>query len=330
MTENNVNSPPLSPKHKFIIRHVLGEDIEISDNSISSHKTIFPIINGVIKFRTDSGYATSFAKQWNKFQLNQYDSVNGTNLYRDRYLRETRWAPRGLDGEFVLEAGCGAGAFTCHLLKTGCNLVAIDYGHAVDIAKKHNCSDRGIFAQADILDMPFVENCFDRVFCHGVIQHTPNPKETFKALTRVLKPGGKISIDVYIKDGRVETWKAKYLWRWLSTRVSQDKLMSFLEFFIPYYLPFDTIIKKIPQRPNALHILGRYLGAVIPCMNYWYTTLTKEEKINWAVMNTFDALSPKYDNPVKLEEVQKWFEDEQYENFVVRLGGNGVVGNGVK
>ena len=41
----------------------------------------------VIRFREDSGYNDSFALQWTKFQLNQYDSTNGTicrvqkNLY---------------------------------------------------------------------------------------------------------------------------------------------------------------------------------------------------------------------------------------------------------
>lgn len=132
--------------------------------------------DGVIRFREDSGYNDSFALQWTKFQLNQYDSANGTSLYHDRYVRETGWPDAGLGGELILEAGCGAGAFTCHLAGTGADLVCFDYSAAVDVSAEHNGDGRIVFAQADILEMPFSEEVFDRVFCHGVLQHTPDPQ----------------------------------------------------------------------------------------------------------------------------------------------------------
>jgi len=282
-----------------------------------------PYRNGVLRVREDSGYATSFAKQWRQFQLNQYDRHNGTNLYRDRFLRETGWPESGLDGELILEAGCGAGAFTCHLAATGAELVSFDYSAAVDVAYKHNANARTVFMQADLLDMPFRSESFDRVFCHGVLQHTPDPAAGFRELHRCLKPGGRISFDVYLKDGRVETWKAKYLWRWLTIRMNQDLLMAILERFLPIWLPFDTVMKRIP-------VVGRFLGAVIPCMNYFWSDLSREEKVRWAIMNTFDALAPKYDLPVRMSEVRDWFVEAGYKEFEVRAGGNGVVGNGVR
>lgn len=306
-----------------LLLDIFGNNCKINNDKIIINNNEIPITNEIIRFRPDSGYALSFSKQWNKYQINQYDRNNGTSLYRDRYRKETNWPTRGLDGELILEAGCGAGAFTCHLLETGAKLISFDYSGAVDVAKAHNQSNRAIFIQADILDMPFLENRFDRVFCHGVIQHTPNPKQAFSALTKMVKPGGKISIDVYLKDRRIDTWKAKYLWRWLTTRIDPDRLMAFLETAIPIWLPFDTLIKKIP-------IFGRYLGSIIPCMNYFWTDLSHEEKIQWAIMNTFDALSPKYDKPASLREVDSWFKNSGYEKYEVRRGGNGVVGNGIK
>lgn len=282
-----------------------------------------PWDGGVLRFREDSGYNYSFELQWKRFQLNQYDANNSTTLYRDRYVQMTGWPTSDLDQELVLEAGCGAGAFTCHLVATGADLVSVDYSRAVDVAAEHNKNARAVFAQADIMDLPFRERCFDRVFCHGVLQHTPDPSGAFHALDRCLRPGGYMSIDIYAKDGRIETYKAKYIWRPIATRINPRKLMAFLQRFIPLWLPCDTLIKRIP-------FFGRYLGSIIPCMNYSYTKLSSEQKKQWAIMNTFDALAPSYDNPARVEEVRQWFEQAGYCEVRVRNLDGIVHGTGTK
>ncbi len=278
----------------------------------------------ILRFRRDEGYNSSFALQWKAFRQTQYDDANGTTLTRDRYRRETGWPERGLEGELILEAGCGAGRFTRILAETGADLVAFDYSSAVDVSAENNghCSNVA-FAQADILDLPFREGAFDRVFCHGVLQHTPDPRAAFLALARMVRPGGRISVDVYHKDGKIRPWKSKYLWRPWTTRMKPEWLFSFLQWFIPKWLPIDAVIKRIP-------ILGTYLGAIVPCWNYFYTSLPKDLKIQWAIMDTFDALAPTYDIPVTLDEVRGWFRECGFRDFEVREGGNGVVGNGVR
>jgi len=139
----------------------------------------------------------------------------------------------------------------------------------------------------------------------------------------MLRPGGRITIDVYLKDGKIRPYKSKYLWRPVTTRIAPQRLLRILEWFIPKWLPIDTIIKRVP-------VLGNYLGAIVPCWNYFYTDLSKEEQVQWAIMDTFDALAPTYDNPVTIEQVETWFRHCDYSEFEVREGGNGVVGNGLK
>jgi hypothetical protein len=102
-----------------------------------------------------------------------------------------------------------------------------------------------------------------------------------------------------------------------------DRLMAFLEWFIPKWLPVDTLIKRIP-------ILGNYFGAVIPCWNYFRTGLSPADKVRWAVMDTFDALAPAYDLPANRDEVMGWFKAAGYVDFEVHEGGTGLVGNGIK
>jgi SAM-dependent methyltransferase len=167
-----------------------------------------PVRGGIARFRADDGYNAAFAQQWKAFAREQIDAANGTGLTRERVLRETRWDLDSMAGELVLEAGCGAGRFTEILAATGCDLVSLDYSSAVEVAADNNARFPNVaFAQADILDLPFPDAVFDRVFCHGVLQHTPDPAAAFRALDRVLKPGGRMSFDVYLKDGTVQVWK---------------------------------------------------------------------------------------------------------------------------
>ena len=94
-----------------------------------------------------------------------------------------------------------------------------------------------------------------------------------------------------------------------------------LQWFIPKWLPFDTVIKSIP-------FFGKYLGAIIPCWNYHYLDLPKKLQVDWAIMDTFDALAPAYDKPVSLKEVRRWFELNELKEIDVFQGSNGIVGNG--
>jgi SAM-dependent methyltransferase len=316
--------PAFSETQREILSSALGGEAWAESACLSTSDMSWPIDGGVVRFRREDGYNSSFAKQWKAFQITQYDDYNKTTLTRARYLKETGWPDSGLEGELILEAGCGAGRFTRLLAATDARVLSFDYSTAVEVSREQNGQFGNVaFAQADILAMPFAENSFDRVFCHGVIQHTPDPAAAFRALNRVLRPNGKLSFDVYHRDGRIRPWKSKYIWRPITTRMDPDRLMAILEWFIPKWLPLDTLIKRIP-------ILGNYLGAVIPCWNYFYTDLPAADQVRWGVMDTFDALAPAYDLPVSRDEVVAWFKAAGYVDFEVHEGGTGLVGNGIK
>lgn len=276
---------------------------------------------GIFRFRENSGYNESFAIQWNRFKTNQIDAINGTHLSMQR-VAETGWRLADLRDRKVLEAGCGSGRFTRIFAEAHANLVSFDYSRAVDACRENNGHFTNVtFLQCDIFEMPFRPAAFDYVFCHGVLQHTPDPKAAFMALAKLVKPNGQLSVDVYRKDGLIRPWKSKYLWRPLTTRITPRSLLRFLEWFIPKWLPIDTFVKRIPS-------VGMYLGSIIPCWNYYYTNLSYEQKLAWAIMDTFDALAPTYDIPVRLEDVRDWFDELGWKDVEVRPGGNGVVGNG--
>ena len=114
----------------------------------------------------------------------------GFKLSEDRFFNETKWE-RNLEGQLILEAGCGSGRFMEHAVKTGADVISFDYSNAVEANYKSNGNNKNLLIiQANIFNMPFKDNTFDKVFCFGMLQHTPNPKKAFFELIRVLKTGG--------------------------------------------------------------------------------------------------------------------------------------------
>lgn len=312
-----------SLRFAILDRTIVGFECE-ADSAM--HKGIKLIIeNGIVRLRQKERYCASFALQWHEFQKDQYYTHNSTDLYHRRYLKETGWPDDGsIKGELIMEAGCGAGAFSQHIMSSGADLLSFDYNTPVFAANNHDRDGRVAYCQADILDMPFEVKSFDKVFCHGVLYNTPDPKGAFPNLCGMVKPGGRISVDVYKKDFKIAQWKSKRLLRWLTTRINQQRLLRILKWYIPKRLPIDTMIKKISY-------IGGILGSVVPCWNYFRRKeLSKEQLVTWAIMDTFDSLAPKYDIPASLSEVCQWFKAAGFEDVEVREGGYGVVGNGRK
>ncbi|MBF0518700.1 MAG: methyltransferase domain-containing protein [Nitrospirae bacterium] len=318
-------SPVTKEKYTLAADEVSGDRIKAGYLLDAKSNEKVEISNFIPRFTKNQDYTETFGYQWNVFRKTQLDSSNLTDLSHKRFYEGTKWIPDEMKGDKILEAGCGAGRFTEILLKTGAMVYSFDYSNAVDVCYENNLNDRLCAFQGDIFNIPFPNNYFDRVFCYGVLQHTPNPRAAFYSLVRALKPGGKVSVDCYLKDGQVQPWKSKYIWRPITTKMDKKLLIKILRAYIPVWFPVDTVIKKIP-------FWGRFMGSVIPCWNYTGRVKEYSDLIEWAVMDTFDALAPKYDLPQRFEDVLEWFQNspDKLHSIDVFLGGNGIVGNAVK
>lgn len=277
------------------------------------------------RFAGESSYADSFGEQWNRYRRTQLDSRNGTTLTRDRFRSGTGWEEEDLRGNRILEAGCGAGRFTEIMLGAGAEVYAVDMSAAVDACLGNNGPHPRLHVvQADLFALPFEGGFFDKVFCYGVLQHTPDPKKAFLALTRFVKPGGEIAVDVYRRTPWITRWTAKYWYRPITRRMPRDLLRRIVEWYVPRWIPIDNFLQRVP-------VLKRAVPAIIPCWNYTGILPLDEKQIReWAVLDTFDALSPRYDNPQTIKDVASWFEEAGLADIRVRPGGNGILGNGRK
>ncbi|MFJ7244870.1 methyltransferase domain-containing protein [Kitasatospora sp. NPDC098652] len=104
-------------------------------------------------------------------------------------------------GSRVLEAGCGVGAQTAHLLTASPGVLLT----AADISARSLARARARIATAapaaqvtwhhgDLHRLPFPDGAFDHVFLCFVLEHLPDPTAGLAALRRVLRPGGTITV----------------------------------------------------------------------------------------------------------------------------------------
>jgi 2-polyprenyl-3-methyl-5-hydroxy-6-metoxy-1,4-benzoquinol methylase len=179
-----------------VVEHIVGE--EVLSGALVGESDRFPIVGGIPRFCHAENYTRTFGYQWTVFSTAQLDSrARWGNVSERRLFAETEW-PRRMDGNRILEAGCGMGRFTEVLARTGAAVFAFDSSAAVESNRTNNGSLGNVhFAQADIYAPPYEKESFDRILCVGVIQHCPSPRRAFETLVPFLKPGGEIVIDVY-------------------------------------------------------------------------------------------------------------------------------------
>ncbi len=298
---------------------------DIVEGTLESANGTVPIRGSIPRFIAQPGYLTSFGEQWNRYRRTQIDKFNGTTLSRDRFFSGTGWTAADLRGQSILEVGCGAGRFTQVMLDAGADVVSLDASAAVNACWTNNGpNDRLTVVQADIFEMPFAPNSFDRVFCYGVLQHTPDVGRAFQALVRPLRSGGEIAVDFYRSTPWVYRWTAKYWYRGITKRMAPDTLRRLVEWYVPRWLPIDTWCGRQP-------VLRRLVPALVPCWNYsGIMNLSPDLIEQWAVLDTFDALSAYYDKPQTRRRVRRMFEADGLADINVRVGGNGILGNARK
>jgi len=284
---------------------------------------VFPIIKGIPRFVSAENYASSFGLQWNTFRKTQLDSYTNTTISRDRLSRILG----GLDwlkGKTVLEAGCGAGRFSEVLLEAGALLYSLDLSSAVEAAKV-NCSHFSShhICQASILAMPFLPESFDVVICIGVIQHTPNPEECITALTRMVKPGGKLFIDHYAPGFPMPLMR-RILRNFLLGK-NPEYCMHFCTKLRNLLWPLHVYL-HINQRKRFFGIMYHLFYRFSPIVDHQnaYSQLSLEILREWALLDTHDLLTDVYKHLRTTEQISKSLVDNGLDVIRCVYAGNGV------
>lgn len=308
-----------------LINPVTGKPLHKNGNAyVDSDGNTFPIVNGAVRIVQETNYTESFGFQWNKFQQTQIDRDNRNSTQsKERFFAVTGWDKEDLSGKNVLEVGSGAGRFSQVVLdETKATLYSVDYSDAVSANFRNNGhhGDRLKLFQASVYEMPFPDKSFDKVFCFGVLQHTPDFRKSVQSLIAKAKPGTEVAVDFYPINGWWTKINAKYMFRPITKRWSHEKLLRKIERnadrLINLYFFFDKIK------------LGKIFNRFLPVCDIKGTLpagLSKEELREWVILDTFDMFSPEHDHPQRIATVAKWFRESGMEvtfEGTVRFGTN--------
>jgi SAM-dependent methyltransferase len=193
--------------------------------------------------------------------------------------------PADLDGKTVLDAGCGGGRLTKELGKYGAYVVGIDIATSVDRIMNHDHPELNVdIIQADITAPPFPDASFEYVFCKLALNFVPDPAETFKTLSRLVKPGGKFFISLPDKADPAFSLRVKEKLRF-TTRTPK-----WLLFYLCWALaPVFWFGRRLHKRPtNSLRT------NVFLLFNAWHSSFTlhaRQEIVGWFQEDEFDQIT---------------------------------------
>ncbi len=313
--------PTSGSRLKVEAQETLGEEIVSGFLVADGTGERYPIVAGIPRFVPPGNYAETFGFQWRRFARTQLDSVSGHPISADRFWRATAWTPGELRDQWILDVGCGAGRFAEIALHAGGRVVAVDASTAVE-ACYTNLRKAGSISviQADCYSLPFRKGVFPFVYCLGVLQHTPDPGKAFAAIAEMVAPGGRLCVDVYERSWK--TWgHPKYWLRPLTARMDRITLFRVLEAVVPR-------LRRLSSRLGRVPAVGPGLRRLVPVANYEGVLPLRQDQLDeWALLDTFDWLSPAYDRPQTAVVLHTWFEKARFQDIEIVRAGH-LVGRG--
>lgn len=191
---------------------------------------------------------------------NNYMALDNVPL--GRYLREPRYDFLFKDVEFLLEVGCGKGGVARAFVenrKITPFCVDLAYGSMRHVREAPIKAD-GVLGSN--LRLPLADNIADMVVSYGVIHHTPDPLRCFSELVRVLKPGGRLLLNVYNWDNLYRSLyfffspPFKAIRHLFGKRIGDIILKSTV--FIPYHLSLWLVLGLVQGKWRFPEIAESY------------------------------------------------------------------------
>lgn len=313
----------------FEVRAEREQDGEIFEGSLQCRgcQASFPVIRGIPRFlppelsSAKRATAAAFGYEWTHYaELTEADRQEFLDWIKP--LDETVFANR-----VVLDGGCGKGRHLFLAAKFGAaDAIGIDLSDAVESAYRNTRHlPNAHVIQADIYNLPLASP-FDFAYSIGVLHHLPDPKQGFLGLVEKLKPGGRIAIWVYGKEGN----------RWIELLVDPirihvtSRLPKFITRVISFLisLPLYAALKLVYLPVHRIRGLAP-LKKILPYADY--LSAISGYSFSENMWNVFDQLVAPTAFYISQDEVEDWFATAKLERVeITARNSNSWRGTGVK
>ena len=188
--------------------HLDGEEHSLQPSSFGSSRT--KITHGRIMRCTSCGFGfrqvrsspREMADLYRNMDVGVYESeASGRSATAARHMRIVSRFGRNHYGR-ILDVGCASGFFLREARNAGWSVAGVEpsevlYSHAVATLRADAEIHCSILEQAN-----FAPESFDAVTLWDVLEHVPEPVEFMKTCAALLKPGGKLFLNVPDLDSR--------------------------------------------------------------------------------------------------------------------------------
>ncbi len=240
-----------------------------------------------------------FGEQWN------YDSVND-GFYASVDLLQDMLGPlmeaKDFKGSKIADIGSGTGRIVKMLLEArAAHVTAVEPSDAANAIPENLAAHEGKF---DIIhgrgEKVPGDSSYDFVTNIGVIPFIPEPKPVMDASFNALKPGGKVIVWMYSKEGIGLYRILLTALRSFTTKLPHavlSALCSFLNIFLTAYIYLCKIL-PLPMKDYMVNTLGR---------------------VSWQKrkLTIYDQLNPSYVRFYTREETEDLFKNSGFENIQI-------------
>ncbi len=272
----------------------------------------YPVLDGVPRLRPPEPVARATAKTRDAFGWEWLRYPGSLPGDQETFLEETMLAPHDFPGKLVLDAGCGMGRYSAVALSLGAEVVAIDMSVSLRrVAESAKTQPRLHPVEGDLLHPPFKKGVFDVVYSQGVLHHTANTHQAFKAVSALVKPRGLLSVWLYGKAGRYADFASNPLKpgrTWIAEHRRLAWWIVLLRHIMSDFVRVFTTRLPVPV-VYALCYPLTWLG-VVPGVK-WFT-YSVDPRFRVRLIENFDWISPPYQWHHTKEELQGWFVSEGF------------------